>query len=112
MPGRGFLCIASACIGMSGRLQASGAGERSSVLISPATLKMLTVIDFGTSGREVNHSASAQLCNTAWAFTLPLAALSCTSWNWSNISSVFFSAAAAVWPTSASSSRSTSGLML
>ena len=29
---------------MSGRLQASGAGDRSSVLISPATLKMLTVM--------------------------------------------------------------------
>ena len=73
---------------------------------------MLTVMDFGTSGREVNHSASAQLCSTACAFALPAVAFSCTSWNWSNISSVFFSASAAVVPTAASSSRLTSGLML
>ena len=112
MPGRAFLCIASACSGMSGRLQASGAGDRSSVLISPATLKMLTVMLCGTSGRLVNHSASAQLCSTALALALPLSAFSLTSWNWSNISSVFFRPSAATAPTSASSSRSTSGLML
>jgi hypothetical protein len=46
----------------------------------------------GTSGRLVNHSASAQLCSTALAKALPLSAFSLTSWNWSNISSVFFSA--------------------
>src|SRR5690625_6955240 len=39
MPGRGFLSIASACRGMSGRLHASGAGDKSSVLVSPPTLK-------------------------------------------------------------------------
>ena len=97
---------------MSGRLQASGAGDRSSVLISPVTLKMLTVMLFATSGREVNHSALAQLCSTAFALALPLPAFSCTSWNWSNISSVFFSASAAVAPTTASSSRLISGWML
>ena len=53
------------CSGMSGRLQASGAGDRSSVLVSPVTLNTVTVIFCGTSGRLVNHSASAQLCTTA-----------------------------------------------
>jgi hypothetical protein len=37
---------------MSGRLQASGAGDRSSVLVSPPTLKMLTTMRFGSSGRD------------------------------------------------------------
>ena len=45
---------------MSGRVEASGAGERSSVLVSPLTLNTATVSEAGTSGREVNHSASAQ----------------------------------------------------
>jgi hypothetical protein len=40
---------------MSGRLQASGAGLRSSVLVSPLTLKTVTVSFSGTSGLEVNH---------------------------------------------------------
>ena len=97
---------------MSGRLQASGAGERSSVLVSPATLKTVTVIFFGTSGREVNHSASAQLCITSLACALPALAFSATSWKKSNISSVFFSASAATAATAASSSRSISGLTL
>ena len=79
MPGRVFFSIARACSGMSGRLQASGAGERSSVLVSPPTLKTETVMDLGTSGRLVNHSASAQLCITAWASALPPRAFSATS---------------------------------
>jgi len=112
MPGRGFLCIASACSGISGRLQASGAGDRSSVLISPATLKMLTVMLSGTSGRQVSHSASAQLFRTACACALPWSALALTSWNWSSISSVFFKAAVAVSATPVSSSSSISGPML
>ena len=112
MPGRGFFSIARACSGMSGRLHASGAGDRSSVLVSPPTLKTVTVRLAGTSGRLVNHSASAQLCSTAFAWALPRAALSFTSWNWSNISSVFFSPPAATAPTAASSSRSISGPML
>jgi hypothetical protein len=53
---------------MSGRLQASGAGDRSSVLVSPVTLNTVTVIFLGTSGRLVNHSASAQLCITSLAW--------------------------------------------
>ena len=38
-PSRSFLSIASAWSGMSGRDHASGAGERSSVFVSPVTLK-------------------------------------------------------------------------
>ena len=64
---------------MSGRLQASGAGLRSSVLVSPGTLKIVTVIDFGTSGRLVNHSASAQLFITSAALALPALTLAATS---------------------------------
>ena len=40
VPG-GFLSMASACSGISGRDQASGAGDRSSVLVSPVTLKIV-----------------------------------------------------------------------
>ena len=97
---------------MSGRLQASGAGDRSSVLVSPGTLKTLTVMVRGTSGRAVNHSASAQLCITSLALALPARALSATSLKKSNISSVFFSASAAIPATSASSSSSISGCTL
>jgi hypothetical protein len=53
--------------GMSGRDQASGAGERSSVLVSPVTLKTTILSDSGTSGRSVNHSPAAQLSKTACA---------------------------------------------
>lgn len=59
MPSRGFFSIASAWRGMSGRLQASGAGDKSSVFVSPDTLKTVMVIFFWTSGRDVNHSAFA-----------------------------------------------------
>jgi hypothetical protein len=45
---------------MSGRDQASGAGDRSSVLVSPVTLKTVSFWLAGTAGREVNHSPSAQ----------------------------------------------------
>ena len=45
---------------MSGLDQASGPGERSSVLISPSTFKTLAVINSGTAGLFKNHSASAQ----------------------------------------------------
>ena len=57
IPERGFFSMASACSGMSGRDQASGAGDRSSVLVSPVTLKTVTFIEAGTSGRLVNHFA-------------------------------------------------------
>ena len=60
--------IAKACNGISGLDQASGAGERSSVFVSPGTLKTVVVIDCGTSGLDVNHSASAQDSKTFAAF--------------------------------------------
>ncbi|MCY1377188.1 hypothetical protein D9M69_647450 [compost metagenome] len=110
--GRVFFSMASACSGMSGRLQASGAGERSSVLVSPGTLNTVTVMDLGTSGRLVNHSASAQLFMTSCALALPALAFSATSLKKSNISSVFFRASAATPATSASSSSSISGCTL
>ncbi len=48
MPSRGILSIASACSGMSGRDHASGAGERSSVFVSPDTRNTVAVIFSGT----------------------------------------------------------------
>ncbi len=68
MPGRAFFSMARAWSGISGRLQASGAGERSSVLVSPVTLNTVSVRLWGTSGRLENHSASAHDFSTAWAF--------------------------------------------
>ena len=94
---------------MSGRVVASGAGDRSSVLVSPGTLNTVMVRLCGTSGWRVNHSASAQLWSTALALALPARAFSSTSWNWSNTSKVFFSASAAIAPTWASSSSWISG---
>ncbi len=78
-PGNRVLPMASACSGMSGRVEASPAGEKSSVLISPSTLKTFTLISAGTPGREVNHSAAAQLSSTFLAaafFALASAATS------------------------------------
>ena len=65
-----------ACKGISGRLHASGAGDKSSVLVSPVTLNTVSFMLSGTAGRLVNHSASAQLCNTDLAFALPFSASS------------------------------------
>ena len=112
IPSRSFLSIANACSGMSGRDQASCAGDRSSVLVSPGTLNTVRRISAGTSSRRVNHSASAHERMTAPAFALPAFALSSTSWKASNISSVNFSCSAASAPSSVSSSRSISGWML
>ena len=80
MPARGFFSMASAWKGMSGRVEASGAGDRSSVLVSPETLKTVRVSEAGTSGREVNHSASAQDWMTPLAVATPLSASTFTSW--------------------------------
>ena len=49
-PGTRVLPIASAWSGMSGRVDASPAGEKSSVLISPSTLKTFTFTGAGTPG--------------------------------------------------------------
>jgi len=50
---------------MSGRDQASGAGERSSVFVSPGTLNTVTVIFSGSGALELNHSPSAHDCHAA-----------------------------------------------
>ena len=112
IPSRTFLSIAFACNGISGRLQASCAGDKSSVFVSPVTLKTVSLISSGTSLRLVNHSASAQDCITACAFALPALAFSATSWNASNTRSVFFNASAAKLESAASSSNSTKGATL
>ena len=113
MPGRAFFSMARACSGMSGRLQASGAGERSSVLVSPVTLKMVTVRLAGTSGREVNHSASAQERRTALALALPLSARALTSSKIVEHQQGLLQAPRRRWrPPPRSSSSSISGLML
>jgi hypothetical protein len=49
-------------------------------LVSPGTLNTLTVIFCGTSGRLVNHSASAHDCMTSLANALLARAFSATSW--------------------------------
>mmetsp|Transcript_14442 Transcript_14442/g.19790 ORF Transcript_14442/g.19790 Transcript_14442/m.19790 type:complete len:274 (-) Transcript_14442:283-1104(-) len=111
-PSRAFFNMASACSGMSGRDQASGAGDRSSVLVSPPTLNTVTVILAGTSLREVNHSASAQDCSTCLAKALPALALASTSKNASNIRIVCFRPCAASGPSVLSSNSPTSVAML
>ncbi len=72
-PGKRVLPMARACSGISGRLQASPAGEKSSVLISPSTLNTFTVTVSGISGLLVNHSAFAQDSTTFLAAALLLA---------------------------------------
>ncbi len=49
-----------ACNGISGRDQASVAGDKSSVLVSPVTFKTETVILSASFSRFVNHSPTAQ----------------------------------------------------
>jgi hypothetical protein len=60
IPSRGIFSMARACRGMSGRDHASGAGDRSSVLVSPVTLNTVTVNFSDTAGLARNHSALAQ----------------------------------------------------
>ena len=70
--------IAIAWSGISGRVVAWVAGDRSSVLVSPSTLNTVMVISAASFGRAVNHSAFAQLSITRLAWQL-LAASSSTS---------------------------------
>ena len=112
MPSRAILNIAKACSGISGRDQASGAGDKSSVLVSPVTLNTTILIESGTSSRRVNHSPSAQLCITDWALLEPALASSATSWKASNTKRVCLSSAAAISPSSGSFRRPISVLML
>mmetsp|Transcript_46004 Transcript_46004/g.116827 ORF Transcript_46004/g.116827 Transcript_46004/m.116827 type:complete len:242 (-) Transcript_46004:378-1103(-) len=112
MPSRGFFSMARACKGMSGRDHASWAGERSSVLVSPVTLKTHMEIFLGTTGREVNHSASAQLFITCSAYLFPFFIFSSTSYLDSNIKIVLESASAAIGATAGSSKAATKGATL
>ena len=70
MPGRGFFSMASVQR-MSGR-PGVGAGDRSSVLVSPVTLNTVSFARPALPDARWNHSASAQLCITALALALPL----------------------------------------
>ncbi|CAI8154248.1 MAG: Uncharacterised protein [Pseudidiomarina mangrovi] len=112
IPSRGILYMALACNGMSGRDHASGAGDRSSVLVSPVTLNTVAVISLASSGRLVNHSAAAHDSITALATALPLFIFSSTSWKASNINKVCFSSSPANSASSALSSNSTKVTML
>ena len=79
IPSRSFFSIAKACSGISGRDHASGAGERSSVFVSPVTLNTVTEIFSATAGLFTNHSAFAQDSITCLANSLPAFAFSSTS---------------------------------
>ena len=67
IPSLGIFNIARAWSGISGLDHASGAGERSSVFISPGTLKTVSLILSGTSLLFVNHSPFAQESITLFA---------------------------------------------
>ena len=67
LPGCLVSNIARACRGISGRVVAWVAGDKSSVLVSPGTLKTVTVILSGRVGREVNHSPADQESMTCLA---------------------------------------------
>ncbi len=56
---------------MSERLNASLAGLKSSVFVSPATLKTTASIFSGISALALNHWAFAQLSRTDLAYLLP-----------------------------------------
>ena len=103
-----FFSIDKACKGISGLDQASGPGERSSVLISPSTFRTLAVIHSGTTGLFKNHSASAQDEMTLLAL-LFIFESSKTSWKASKINKVFVKASAATSPTSSLSKRAIKG---
>ena len=102
MPSLGFLSMANACKGMSGRDQASGAGDKSSVFVSPVTLKTVTVIFSCKGSLLVNHSALAQDSMTSLAFALPAWASCSTSWKASKTKVVVLKASAAICASSPS----------
>jgi len=77
--GKRDLPMARAWSGMSGRVEASPAGEKSSVLISPSTLKTFALICAGTPARAVNHSPFAHASSTFFAAAFVFA--SATTWS-------------------------------
>ena len=87
---------------MSGLEGASGAGDRSSVFISPSTLKTIALITSGSFGLFVNHSASDHESTTLLAFLFVFDS-SITSCLALNIRSVLLKPSAANPPTASSS---------
>ena len=69
-PVLGILNIASEWRGISGLDHASGAGDKSSVLISPDTLNTVNLIFSLMSSFSVNHFASAHSSITFFAYLL------------------------------------------
>ena len=110
-PSLGILYIARACKGISGLDHASGAGDRSSVFVSPGTLNITVSIFWGTSGFAVNHSALAQEVKTLRAFVEVLES-SAISLNASKTKSVFDNASIAVSPHISSSINEIKGSTL
>ena len=103
--------IAKACRGISGLDQASGAGDKSSVLVSPGTLKILAFISLGTSGFDKNHSAFDQEFKIFNAF-FEFFESSAMSLNASKMRSVLERASIATSPHSSSSINFISGSTL
>ncbi len=60
LPGFRAFNIDNECKGISERLHASLAGDKSSVFVSPSTIKTFTFIFSGSAGFDLNHSAFAQ----------------------------------------------------
>ena len=73
--------IAVACNGISALVNATVAGDKSSVFVSPGILYTVNVIASSSAGLFVNHSAFAQDSITSLAFALPLSINSLTSLN-------------------------------
>ena len=74
-----FTNIAFACNGMSGLDQASCAGERSSVFVSPSTLKTIAFISLGNADFFKNQSPFAHDSISFIAALLPDFTFSLTS---------------------------------
>ena len=71
--------MAFACNGISGLDQASCAGDKSSVFVSPSTLKTNALISFGNGGFFKNQSPFAQDSINFIAALLPDFTFSLTS---------------------------------
>ena len=86
--------MAFACKGISLLVKASPAGLRSSVFVSPATLKTIHLITCGSFSFLLNQSAFAQLCKTSLACGLFLLS-SAMVWKLSCTKIIFFNTSAA-----------------
>ncbi len=90
-----------ACKGISERVNASDAGDKSSVFVSPGTLYTVTVISSGIGAFAVNHSALAHEVITLVAAAFPSLCSFSTSLNASYTRSVLFKASTAASTTPA-----------